>query len=353
MLDSSPPVLEDARYREELALREEAILHEQGEERRGLLETLGARLAAAADVGEAPGEPQYALKDLDIDFPSQWAAADFVDGREWWLHQESGELEKYLHTRPFETYTSTGPAAPEPGQVDAARGGPRQGRDSGPRRGPPVFGAAVPLSVLRVGTYAVRVYVIRAANVEPQGRADGRPLRPHQARRRRPDGRRAEVHPEAGLLRVLRFSTRLPGPAQVQVQLRDRSRWRPAHAVLGESRLDLEDRWFDRKWQALDERSRRGGVPLKPIEVRRLTRGRVARRAGDERRAPGGDPPRRRRRRGGTRPPGAGGARAARVRGPRRRVGLEGRALRDGRRPLQAQVAQLDGRQKTSATDCW
>ena len=105
MLDSLPPVLEDARGtgRSSRCARRRSCT--QGEERRGLLETLGARLAAAADVGEAPGEPQYALKDLDIDFPSQWAAVDFVDGREWWLHQESGELEKYLHTRPFETYT--------------------------------------------------------------------------------------------------------------------------------------------------------------------------------------------------------------------------------------------------------
>ena len=141
--------------------------------------------------------------------------------------------------------------------------------DEDPQFSEPLF----PLSVLRVGTYAVRVYVDPGGERRAAGRADGRPLRPHQARRRRPDGRRAEVHPEAGLLQVAEFSTRLPGPAQVKVQLRDHSRWRPAHAVLGESRLDLEDRWFHRKWQALDERSEANpGNPLKPIEVRRLTR---------------------------------------------------------------------------------
>ena len=274
MLDSLPPVLEDARYREELALREEAILHEQGEERRGLLETLGARLAAAADVGEAPGEPQYALKDLDIDFPSQWAAADFVDGREWWLHQESGELEKYLHTRPFETYTLyRGRRHPNPAKSTLREVGHVKAvirvLDEDPQFSEPLF----PLSVLRVGTYAVRVYVIRAANVEPQ---DGPTADPYVRIKLGDDVqtgavRRSTLKPD--FYECFEFSTRLPGPAQVKVQLRDHSRWRPAHAVLGESRLDLEDRWFHRKWQALDERSEANpGNPLKPIEVRRLTR---------------------------------------------------------------------------------
>ena len=82
----------------------------------------------------------------------------------------------------------------------------------------------------------------------------------------------AELHLQALEERHLRGHLVLRARAR-EGRARVRARWRPAHAVLGESRLDLEDRWFHRKWQALDERSEANpGNPLKPIEVRRLTR---------------------------------------------------------------------------------
>ena len=271
MLDTLPDVLEDARYADEQAAQEECILAGQDHEARGVLATLAARLSSAT-AHEAPGEPEYALKDLDLDFPSQWAAADFVDGREWWLEREGGELEKYLRTKPFETYPLyRGTRHPNPAKSTWREVGHVKAvirvLDEDPQFAEPLF----PLSVLRVTTYTVRVYVIRAANVEPR---DGPTADPYVRLKLGTSIQTGTVQKglKPDFYECFEFSTRLPGPAQLKLQLRDHSRWRPAHAVLGESLLDLEDRWFHKKWQALDERHDTSTNPLKPIEVRRLTR---------------------------------------------------------------------------------
>lgn len=114
--DDLPEIAEDQRYREEEASRLDRLADDAAAEGGfGVLDMVGARLSAGVSL-EPEAEAQYKLSELDIDFPTQWAAADYVDGREWWLRDEgsSGELEAYLKTRPFEAYPlMRGKYAPE------------------------------------------------------------------------------------------------------------------------------------------------------------------------------------------------------------------------------------------------
>ena len=58
------------------------------------------------------------------------------------------------------------------------------------------------------------------------------------------------------------FRTVIPGPSLLKVQVRDWNRFYPVHEIIGQTEIDLEDRWFHYGWQKLDR--------LKPIEIRSL-----------------------------------------------------------------------------------
>lgn len=102
---SLPEIREDVFFKEEQLRIAEEIQHEneENEQSQGLLGMLGARFAAATETG-LDQDVEYKLSELPITFPSQWAAADYLQGREWWVKDGGLELEKYLKTRPFETY---------------------------------------------------------------------------------------------------------------------------------------------------------------------------------------------------------------------------------------------------------
>jgi len=102
-----PMVREDAIYQAE----QEQLAIEVAEENRiaesssgwGIVDMVEARIGDAL-AQNFDADVEYKLSDLDIDFPSQWAVADYLAGREWWAEQGGLELEQYLKTKPFETY---------------------------------------------------------------------------------------------------------------------------------------------------------------------------------------------------------------------------------------------------------
>jgi len=57
------------------------------------------------------------------------------------------------------------------------------------------------------------------------------------------------------------FVTTLPGPSVLKIQVKDWNRFYPVHELVGETKIDVEDRWFHPKWQ---DQAR------KPVEVRNL-----------------------------------------------------------------------------------
>ena len=134
-----PEIHEDVTYREEQERIAEEIEHEQheSENKGGLLSMLGARFSSV-DTG-LDTHVDYKLSELPITFPSQWAAADYLAGREWWVAQGGLELERYLKTRPFETYpVYRGKRHPESRQIYSQRSRTREGYHPSTRRGPAV-----------------------------------------------------------------------------------------------------------------------------------------------------------------------------------------------------------------------
>ena len=68
------------------------------------------------------------------------------------------------------------------------------------------------------------------------------------------------------------FHTRLPGPSTMKVQVWDHNRFidLKSHQLIGETFVDIEDRWFHNRWQELNQEDAETKVPLKPIEARPL-----------------------------------------------------------------------------------
>ena len=125
-------------------------------------------------------------------------------------------------------------------------------------------------ALLQPQVYAIRVYCIRGANLQPVAGSTCDPYiraklgkdvetRDHKTKTLKPD-----------IYETFEFRTVLPGPAELKLQVKDWSRFKPVHEVIGETKIDLEDRWFHRKWQALDAKEEGSRNKLKPIEIRAL-----------------------------------------------------------------------------------
>ena len=124
------------------------------------------------------------------------------------------------------------------------------------------------MALLQPQVYAIRLYCIRGANLQPVAGTSCDPYvrvklgkdtetRDHKKKTLKPD-----------IYETFEFRTTLPGPAELKIQLKDYSRFKPVHELLGETKNDLEDRWFHKQWQQLDEKEGNSKNKLKPIEIR-------------------------------------------------------------------------------------
>ncbi|CAM9731769.1 unnamed protein product, partial [Ectocarpus sp. 13 AM-2016] len=84
----------------------------------------------------------------------------------------------------------------------------------------------------------------------------------------------ATLNPE--FFRVFEFEVTMPGESQLKLKLYDYDRF-GADELIGETVIDLEDRWFSRGWHDLESQdpvaSERRGIdgPYKPLELRDLS----------------------------------------------------------------------------------
>ena len=165
-----PDIVEDVMYRDEqerLAL--EAAEEDAAERARHETSFSEMLLGHAAEAGGVDADVDYKLSELPITFPSQWAAADYLNGRDWWIAKGGLELETYLGTKPFETYrVYRGRYHPNPTKSTRRCVGSVKAiirvLDEDPQfEVEPFF----PMALLSPRRYAVRVYVIRASNLQP------------------------------------------------------------------------------------------------------------------------------------------------------------------------------------------
>lgn len=294
-LDDLPPILEDVQFEEERSKREalEAdaqLLEDAKSQQPSFFESIQARLNYATDYDAiVSGTTSYKLSELDIDFPTQWVTADYTQGREWWIdpsnddNQEDGgeslELEHYLQTKPFETYyLYRGKHDPDPSKSTLRQVGYLKAIIRVLEENPDFYESDnfLPKGVLTEAPYVVRLYVISARNLQPvQGKScdpylrvklgasqvDER-LRSHQTRTLKPN-----------FYETFEFFTTLPGPSVLKIQVKDWNRFYPIYELVGETKIDIEDRWFHNEWQNLDKPDPFHPTnKLKPIEIRKLKR---------------------------------------------------------------------------------
>jgi hypothetical protein len=208
-----------------------------------------------------------------IGFPVSWTAQNFMQDRDWWMLSKSsgegGQLEDYMQTYAFEhydivrghlafnKYDKRKSTLKKVGQLKAVirvtMKNPRMDEEYNN------FARSyrVPEKVV------VRVYVIKAQNLLPMdifgsadpylkvqlGDVEHRDKKTLQKRTLTPD-----------FFAAYEFNTTMSGPGQLKVGLWDKNLI-TSDQVIGETVVDLEDRWFHPKWNELEK---------KPAEIRTL-----------------------------------------------------------------------------------
>jgi hypothetical protein len=221
-------------------------------------------------------------KDL-INFPQTWASSEFMDDRDWLVKDpkyDKKTIEEFLQTYPFERYYL---------YRGATRGAKTIFGDTSRRKvgklkaiikvcltdphfdNKPVFDIK---KIQKTITSVVRLYVVKAEHLQPKdsnGKADPYiVVKLGKEKRSNRDHHCSEtLDPE--FYEMFEFQTPMPGPSQLKVQIYDYDRFLP-DSLIGETIIDLEDRWFHPDWEAIGVNAKRADKvgPVKPLESRDL-----------------------------------------------------------------------------------
>ena len=235
--------------------------------RKAFLAELALEDGALLDEGKAGDR----LRKI-IGFPGAWSKSNFMDKRDFWIDSkkpnEGGQLEDYLKTYAFENYDLFR------GHIAFNKFGKRKDTTikcgllkmvvrvcpKNPRSDEE-YGAFI-RTIRKVEKCTVRAYIIKAQNLQPLdwlGSSDpylkvslgDKEFRDFNVKFR-------NLNPE--FFKVYEFTTTLPGPSLLKVALWDKNLI-SSDVLMGETIVDLEDRWYHPKWTSLDK---------KPVEARTL-----------------------------------------------------------------------------------
>lgn len=231
-----------------------------------------AEIAAedAALPMETQGGINAAIRKL-LKIPSAWSKTNFMEKRDWWIDSkkegEGGALEDYLKTYAFENYPLYR------GHIAFNKFGKR--KDTTLECG--VLKAVLRVcpknprndeeynnfnrTIRKVEKCIVRVYIIKAQNLQPldwMGTSD--PFLKVSLGSKEMKSKAIAWNLNPDFFETYQFETTLPGPSLLRVQLWDKNVI-SSHQLMGETIVDLEDRWYHPKWTAL--------AP-KPVEARTL-----------------------------------------------------------------------------------
>ena len=211
------------------------------------------------------------------DFPPGWADQSFMKGRDWMRNEnhEKGtsddSVEGYLKTSAFENYRLSR------GHISFNRRGKR--KDTTQQVGflRAVFRVCVTnpkndtpynkfFNSLRNQTsVAVRLYVIRAMALQPKdfgGTSDPYVVASLAGRQIKDIEHMHQKTLDPEIFRRYDFDTKLPGPSALKIGIWDYNKYQ-SHELIGETMIDLEDRWFHPDWVKIEKKKT-------PLEVRPL-----------------------------------------------------------------------------------
>lgn len=130
----------------------------------------------------------------------------------------------------------------------------------------PLFKGELMESLLKPKKYKVRLYVLRALKLTPMDIGlDGKPsksdpyLRVKLGKSTFDDREHAiDNAVDVDLYKCIEFDAELPGTSQLIIDVMDKDDFGPySDDLIGRTIMDLEDRWFDARWQELGQENRR------------------------------------------------------------------------------------------------
>mmetsp|Transcript_30125 Transcript_30125/g.35520 ORF Transcript_30125/g.35520 Transcript_30125/m.35520 type:complete len:1909 (+) Transcript_30125:29-5755(+) len=213
-------------------------------------------------------------RELGIDIPDSWASKEWLQDRDFWVQKGGSNLEAYLKTSPFENYILKKGCTKSNGTSTVRVVGKFKGliSISDSKNAEPL----VPLE--RVADYVARLYVWKAESLQPSdpnGKADPY-LKIHMggfSESGRKGHEIATVNPD--FYKVYEIPMKIPGESQLKISVYDWDRFHlpgSSDTLIGETIVDVEDRYFHKNWKSLGELSDQKpltGAP-KPIEARDL-----------------------------------------------------------------------------------
>jgi hypothetical protein len=213
-------------------------------------------------------------RELGIDIPDSWASKEWLQDRDFWIQEGGSSLEEYLKTSPFENYILRKGCMKSNGTSTVRVVGKFKGliSISDSKNAEPL----VPLE--RVADYVARLYVWKAESLQPSdpnGKAD--PYLKISLGGFSDNGRKshetATVNPD--FYKMYEIPMKIPGESQLKISVFDWDRFHlpgSSDSIIGETVVDIEDRYFHKKWKSLGDYSEQRpltGNP-KPIEARDL-----------------------------------------------------------------------------------
>ena len=211
------------------------------------------------------------------EFPPGWADQSFMKGRHWMCdeNRERGinndTMEGYLKTSAFENYKLYR------AHISFNRSGRRKDTMQYVGFLRAVFRVCVTNpkndtpynkffnSLRNTTTVAVRLYVIRAFSLQPKdfgGTSDPYVVASLAGRQIKDIEHVKEKTLDPEIFKRFDFESKLPGPSALKVAIWDKNNYK-SDELIGETTIDLEDRWFHPEWIKIDKKKT-------PIENRPL-----------------------------------------------------------------------------------